>query len=67
MSLPTPSLKQRAHELIDQLPDDATLADMAEALSLVEDIEAGLADSDADRIISNNVVRRRFGLPALPE
>lgn len=65
--MPTPnaasSFKQQAHALIDQLPEDATWHDMAEALALIEDIEAGLADSDADRVVDTATLRRHFGLP----
>jgi hypothetical protein len=58
-----PTLKQKAHELIDQLPDDATWHDLAEALALIEDIEAGLADSEADRVVDTATLRKHFGLP----
>lgn len=66
--MPTPStapmtLKQQAHALIDQLPEDATWHDVADALTLIEDIEAGLADSDADRVVDTATLRKHFGLP----
>jgi hypothetical protein len=58
-----PTLKQKAHALIDQLPDDATWHDMAEALAVVEDIEAGLTESDAGEGVDTATLRKRFGLP----
>lgn len=62
-SATAPTLKQKAHALIDQLPEGATLQEMAEALSVVEDIEAGLAESDAGLGVDTATLRKRFGLP----
>lgn len=62
-----PSFKQQAHALIDHLPDDANWKDLAYESSIIQDIDEGLADSDASRVTENNEVRRRFGLPELPE
>jgi hypothetical protein len=56
------TLKQKAHALIDRLPDDATWHDMAEALAVVEDIEAGLAESDAGLGVDTATLRKHFGL-----
>jgi predicted transcriptional regulator len=61
------SFKQRAHELIDELPDDADWKDLADEVSMIQDIEEGLRDSAAGRVVSNNEVRKMFGLPSLPE
>jgi predicted transcriptional regulator len=61
------SFKQRAHELIDELPDDADWKDLVYEVSIVQDIEEGLRDSAAGRVVSNNEVRTLFGLPGLPE
>lgn len=65
--MPNPStapatLKQQAHALIDQLPDDATWHDVAEALAVIEDIEAGLAESDRGLGVDTATLRKRFGL-----
>lgn len=57
-----PSFKQKAHELIDQLPDDATWHDVTEALAVAENIEAGLAESDAGLGVDTATLRRHFGL-----
>lgn len=61
------SFKQRAHELIDELPDDADWKDLVYEVSIVQDIEEGLRDSAAGRVVSNNEVRALFGLPGLLE
>ena len=67
MAASVQGFKQRAHELIDQLPDDADWKDLAYEVSIVQDIEEGLRDSAAGRVVSNNEVRNLFGLPGLPE
>lgn len=61
------SFKQRAHELVDELPDDADWKDLVYEVSIIQDIEEGLRDSAAGRVVSNNEVRKMFGLPSLPE
>jgi Helix-turn-helix domain len=43
----TVAIKQRAHELIEALPDDATWWDLLHAVELRTDVEAGLADAKA--------------------
>lgn len=57
------SFKQRAHELIDELPDDADWKDLVYEVSIIQDIEEGLRDSEAGRGISNADVRKMYGLP----
>lgn len=54
--------KQEAHKLIDQLPETAGWADLAEQIEVMMDVEAGLADSAAGRVTENADVRRAFGL-----
>lgn len=61
------SFKQKAHALIDQLPEGADWKDLAYEASIIQDIEEGLRDSEAGRVTSNVEVRRKFGLPELPE
>jgi hypothetical protein len=56
------TLEQKAHELIDSLPEDAAWRDVAEALAVVEDIEAGLAESDAGPGVDTDTLRRQYGL-----
>jgi predicted transcriptional regulator len=57
------NFKQRAHELIDKLPDDADWKDLALEASIIQDIEEGLRDSEAGRVHWNTEVRKSFGLP----
>lgn len=54
--------KAQAHELLDTLPEDATWERLAYTLEVRADIEAGLADVAAGRVIPHEEVRRRFGL-----
>jgi predicted transcriptional regulator len=61
MSAPTP--KQQAHALIDEMPDTATWADLAYRLEVRADIEEGLADIKAGRVVSTEELLREFGLP----
>ena len=55
--------KQQAHALIDELPDSATWPELAYRLEVRADIEEGLADVKAGRVISTAELRREFGLP----
>jgi len=63
MSAPAQSIKQVAHQVIDQLPDQASWKDLIFELSVMQDIEEGLADSEAGRVVDNATVRKEFGLP----
>jgi len=62
MNSPVRSFKQQAHELIERLPDTADWKDLAYEASVLQDFEEGLRDSDANRVVDNDEVRRRFGL-----
>lgn len=62
MNSPARNFKQRAHELIERLPDTADWKDLAHEASVLQDIEEGLRDSEAGRVVDNDEVRRRFGL-----
>ncbi len=63
MNPPARNFKQQAHELIEQLPEAADWKDLAHEASVLQDLEEALQDSDADRVVDNAEVRRRFGLP----
>jgi predicted transcriptional regulator len=56
------NLKQEAHRLVEQLPEDATWDDLMYQLYVRQAIEAGLADSDAGRTVDVQEVRAKFGL-----
>jgi hypothetical protein len=55
------NIKDEAHRLVDQLPDGATWDDLLYLISVRQSIDAGLADSDAGRLIPVEEVRRRLG------
>ena len=57
--------KQRAHALIDSLPDTVGWKDLAQEISVLQDIEEALQDSEAGRTFSNDAVRQQFGLADL--
>ena len=63
MSAPAQSIKQVAHQVIDQLSDQASWKDLIYELSVMQDIEEGLADSEAGLVVDNAMVRKEFGLP----
>ncbi len=60
--MPTANLKQTAHELIDKLPDNASWDDVVYELVVRREIEAGLADGEANRTTPVEDVLREFNL-----
>lgn len=64
--MPTPdaaaTLKQKAHALIDQLPETASWDDLAYEMDLRASIERGLADSRAGRVIPVEDLMKEFGI-----
>ncbi len=62
-TMSTANLKQTAHQIIDALPDDASWKDLIYELSVLQDIEEGLRDSETGRTVDNAAVRKQFGLP----
>lgn len=57
----TDSIKQTAHALIDQLPDNITWDDLLYEFVVRKEIEKGLADSKAGRTRSVDDVMKEFG------
>jgi predicted transcriptional regulator len=57
------NIKEEARRLIDKLSDNATWDDLMYEIYVRQAVEAGLADSEAGRVISVEQVRQRFGLP----
>jgi hypothetical protein len=55
-------VKERAREVIDQLPEDASWDDVMYAVYVRQVVEAGLADLDAGRKQPHAEVKARFGL-----
>lgn len=62
MSTQTEDIKRTAHSLIDQLPDGVSWEKLLYTLQVRRDIEAGLEDSKAGRVISTEALRAEFGL-----
>lgn len=63
MATAAPNLKQKAHQLIDQLPDSATWDDVAYEIDVRASIERGLADSEAGRVIPVEDLMKELGIP----
>ena len=55
-------VKQQARLLVEGLADDATWEDLMYEIYVRQAVEAGLADADAGRVHSVELVRARFGL-----
>jgi predicted transcriptional regulator len=56
------TFKQEAHKLVDQLPENGTWRDLIYRAAVREDIEAGLADSDANRVKPVEELLKEFGI-----
>jgi len=55
-------LKSQAHELVENLPENATWDDLMYEIYVRLSIEAGLQDADEGRLHSVEEVRARFCL-----
>jgi len=62
MRTDTHNVKQTAHELIDELPDDAGWDDIVYRMAVRRSIEIGLAQSDAGEVIDTETLRAELGL-----
>ncbi len=60
----TESIKQKAHQLLDSLPESATWDDLIYRIYARQSIEAGIKDSDKGITVDVKEVRKKFGLPA---
>ncbi len=58
----TISIKYEAHQLLESLPESATWDELMYRIYVRQAIEAGLKDSDADKIMDVKELRARFGL-----
>jgi len=54
------TFKERAHLLVDSLPDDADWKELAAEIAVLQDIEEGLYDSDDGNLLENEEVRLRY-------
>ncbi len=52
--------KEELAKLIEAQPDDSSSEEIVRELTFHVMVQRGLADSDADRIISNQEIRRRI-------
>jgi len=52
--------KEQARELLDRLPDEATLDDILYEFYVHSKIARGIADIEAGRTVSHEDVRREF-------
>lgn len=60
MSMQT--VKEAAKQLVENLPEDVTWDDLMYQIYVRQNIEAGLADSEAGRVVEVEEIRKRFGL-----
>jgi predicted transcriptional regulator len=54
-------LREKAIELIQQLPPEASVEDMMETLYFLSKVERGLRRIDAGQVVSHEEAKRRFG------
>lgn len=59
-----PMRKDRAHAIVDGMPEGSTWDDLIETIYVRQVIEQGLADSEAGRTADVAEVRRNYGLDA---
>ena len=64
LAMQTESIKQQAHQLLDNLPESATWEDLMYRIYVRQAIEAGIKDSDQGRTLDVKDVRKKFNLPA---
>ena len=58
--MPSETVKQRALQALQALPDDATIDEVIERLCLIAKIDEGLLQADAGWVTDHDDVRRRF-------
>lgn len=58
--MPTETVKQRAIEALQTLPDDATIDDAIERLCVIAKIEEGLRQADAGQLTDHEEVKKRL-------
>ena len=56
------TVKEAARRIVDQLDDAATWDDVQYQIDFRRAVEAGLKDSNADRVVPLAEARQRFGL-----
>ncbi|MFZ2657168.1 MAG: hypothetical protein WAX69_19695 [Victivallales bacterium] len=61
--MPATMIREKAHELIDKLPETATWDDLMHEIYVREAIERGLADSKVGKTRNVAEIRKKYGLP----
>ncbi len=56
------NVKQQAHQIVEELPENATWDDLMYEIYVRQAVEAGIRDSDAGRTQDVKQVRARLGL-----
>jgi hypothetical protein len=56
------NIKEIAHQLVDNLPDDSTWEDLMHQIYVREVIERGLEQSRLDQVHSSQEIREHFGI-----
>jgi predicted transcriptional regulator len=59
----SPDIRQAAHRLVDQLPEEASWDDLLYKIYVQQSIDRGLADVEAGRVKSHDEVVARFANP----
>ncbi|MCH7667412.1 MAG: hypothetical protein IH936_15965 [Acidobacteria bacterium] len=54
------AVKEKARELVDKLPEEATWDDLMYEIYVRQEIEAGLKDAEEGRVVPHEEVKRRF-------
>ena len=62
MATSTETIRQKVHELADQLPSDAAWQDVLYQIELGASIERGLAQSEAGHTLSHEEILKEFGV-----
>ena len=57
-------IKEQARKLLESLPEESSWDDLMRAIYERLMVEEGIADFEAGRTVTNEEVRRRFGLTA---
>lgn len=60
--MPSTKVKDAAHQLIDQLPDEVSWDELAYQIEVRASIERGLADAEAGRLIPQEEIERHFNI-----
>ena len=60
----TENVKNEARRLVESLPEDVTWDELMHQIYVRQSIEAGLADSEAEKTVDVKAVREKFGLPS---